>query len=441
MAVLLVGSVGCVSLKHHCRKHSITGMIAAEKHSRYYHCPHCGQIIPKEGFYKCPRCFQVPVYHGYEPTCWRQWPAGWGCPPESVAGQPEFWSQGMVESDTVIETHSEPVPAEEVQLPQPANNDSSSVTPDPLEVASQEQAVSEPTSEAPAAPASEAVATEGTAQPEPKSIVESKPPAQTVTEPEEAALEVESPQPRFEPLAKQSRPHSGEAESSRMETEPVQPPTEVIGSGLARAERPSPADEVPSVKDAPLPVAEKKSAPAPVPAGTPTADAVAEVTPVPAAEPALVQQETEELEPQLEVVQRRPIPTRKVMLAKDDASLLDEVDDEGPSLPLEAVLLRAEPAVIDATQRTAPSALASVQPYDQNGPIPVRKVRLTEVEKESTESNAEVEQAVEEYPTPVNRIAVPSAMQVNPAGEQPGELQPAPVRRIQLSELPVRIQR
>ncbi len=74
-----------------------------EARGRYYHCPHCGQIIPLEGFSKCPRCFQVPVYHGYEPTCWRQWPEGWGCPPESVVNNPEFWSQGMVESDVVVE--------------------------------------------------------------------------------------------------------------------------------------------------------------------------------------------------------------------------------------------------------------------------------------------------------------------------------------------------
>ncbi len=125
MIVMLGSSVGCVSLKHYVRHHTLAGQAADSHHKNdsYYHCPHCGQIIPKEGFDKCPRCMKIPAYYGYEPTCWRQFPDGWGCLPESVANNPEFWQQGMVDSDRVNqETLAEPEevtapPAEEIAPP------------------------------------------------------------------------------------------------------------------------------------------------------------------------------------------------------------------------------------------------------------------------------------------------------------------------------------
>lgn len=155
--MLLGCSVGCVSLKHHVRQHSLVGVMTESHQGRYYHCSHCGQILPREGFSKCPRCMQVPAYHGYEPTCWRQWPAGWGCPPEHVAGQAEFWTEGMVESDAVSDTPpaAEVDQSEDVQLPpaEVAPDDSGASMPQPHGALAQVEPLAQPAEEpAPAAP-------------------------------------------------------------------------------------------------------------------------------------------------------------------------------------------------------------------------------------------------------------------------------------------------
>ena len=107
-AVMLCTSVGCVSWRHRIQQYCWVGMPAPhDNQDAYYHSPHSGQIIPKEGFTACGQCQQVPSYHGYEATCWRQWPEGWGCPPQSLMNHPEFWEGGMVESDQL----PPPVPA------------------------------------------------------------------------------------------------------------------------------------------------------------------------------------------------------------------------------------------------------------------------------------------------------------------------------------------
>lgn len=105
--LLFGSSIGCAHVgehwSHHWERHSVVTDLKEKREGRYYHCPHCGQIVPREGFYKCPRCMSPAAFFGYEATCWRQFPEGWGCPPETVTNNPQFWDQGLIESEVVVE--------------------------------------------------------------------------------------------------------------------------------------------------------------------------------------------------------------------------------------------------------------------------------------------------------------------------------------------------
>jgi len=99
LIMMLGSSGGCESLSHYASHHGGFGR-AAEQHERsYFHCPHCGQIIPKDGFNQCQTCLRIHAYHGYEPTCWRQWPEGWGCSPEAVIDYSNVLEPGMLEDN------------------------------------------------------------------------------------------------------------------------------------------------------------------------------------------------------------------------------------------------------------------------------------------------------------------------------------------------------
>jgi hypothetical protein len=102
IAILICSSVGCVSWKHNLRKHSWCAKAAQKHDGRYYHCPHCGQIIPQAGN-QCPGCFKVPAHYGYAATCWRTFPEGWGCLPETVAKNPTFFQTGMLETEQPVQ--------------------------------------------------------------------------------------------------------------------------------------------------------------------------------------------------------------------------------------------------------------------------------------------------------------------------------------------------
>lgn len=100
-AIAMIGnSIGCVSLEHYVHRHVFD---AADHEQPYYHCPHCGQIIPKQGKQSCPKCRWAPAFYGYEATCWRQFPAGWGCPPETIFDKPGLIPPGLLEVPEVIE--------------------------------------------------------------------------------------------------------------------------------------------------------------------------------------------------------------------------------------------------------------------------------------------------------------------------------------------------
>lgn len=100
-AIAMIGnSIGCVSLEHYVHRHVFD---TADHEQSYYHCPHCGQIIAKHGTPVCPKCCRIPAFYGYEPTCWRQFPAGWGCPPETIFAKPGLVPPGLLEVPEVIE--------------------------------------------------------------------------------------------------------------------------------------------------------------------------------------------------------------------------------------------------------------------------------------------------------------------------------------------------
>ncbi len=167
----------------------------------------------------------------------------------------------------------------------------------------------------------------------------------------------------------------------------------------------------------------------------------------------------------LQVVKRIPIPSTKTDLVtevSDDDSEHGggnvEVFDEAT---IAASIVRNQAAVINVTTEASgpkpvvPTATpeTGINPFDEQGPIPVRKVRLTGAELDSLPkaldspdreslvdqandtsmmAKADVVKITEEgYPKPVKRIAEPQ--------REPG-YRPPPVHRIQLSELPVQIQ-
>lgn len=168
--------------------------------------------------------------------------------------------------------------------------------------------------------------------------------------------------------------------------------------------------------------------------------------------------DTEEV---LATVNRIPIPSFKTELITEvsDSVANTEVQEEASTEPS---IVRAPPAVLNATTEAndlnprAPVVTPETgfNPFDEQGPIPIRKVRLTAAKlvslpkaldssaSETAVDNADTTSVVakadvaevtkEEYPVAVNRIALPQ--------REPG-YHPHPVRRIQLSELPVKIHR
>lgn len=124
LVVFLAGSTGCVQWTHHLREHCCIGDLAKGHAGHYYHCPHCGKIVPLDGFNGCPHCKETPSFYGYEATCWRQFPQDWGCTPEHAIGS-ELHLDGMLESGDAVEPTEQLPPAmilEEQQIQSSGDN-------------------------------------------------------------------------------------------------------------------------------------------------------------------------------------------------------------------------------------------------------------------------------------------------------------------------------
>ncbi len=165
LVLLLAGNFGCVHWKHHLREHCIIGDLVQRHQGDYYHCSHCGKIIPGEGFGSCPHCAEVPSFHGYEPTCWRQFPQGWGCQPEH-ASQSELAQEGMLETEHEVEViesvapAADPVPETEIRSSGDVDADSASrptlpalKDPTPFTVKASQKPAEKPSTPAKAQPA------------------------------------------------------------------------------------------------------------------------------------------------------------------------------------------------------------------------------------------------------------------------------------------------
>lgn len=95
-AAIVACSVGCGSYRHYIMRHSPIGHLHQPAGNGLFHCPRCGQITAAGGKRTCASCPATLVYHGYEATCWRQWPPGWGCP-ISIEEPIRLHAEGMIE--------------------------------------------------------------------------------------------------------------------------------------------------------------------------------------------------------------------------------------------------------------------------------------------------------------------------------------------------------
>lgn len=481
MVVLVGTSAGCVTWKHHVNRHGIGAIVAKHQDQRYYHCSHCGQIVPREGFSKCPRCMQVPVYHGYEPTCWRQWPEGWGCPPESVVNNPEFWVEGMVESDHEAMSSEAPIgqpeessesevqfgsDAEEVVPPAPDQGEVS--LPKPTEdIAAVEPNPATEDASIPTAQLTQSVA-------EVPSVPEIASDSTNV-----ASTSDESPEPITVVKAAKEKSRDVVVRSTNVVADVAQTPqTTSTKEHLATSEeKVEVASESLLVVESDQADVRQEIEPETAFVAEPVSTSVLDLEYEPSnfgeqsrrneqltaqAEPIVEPQPEPLVEPQQDrlIVNRVPIPTTRTNLETSARQQTQSVvQQQVPELdePAEASsILRQSPSVIDVSTESKSVVSeqkvdAVIQPHDEQGPIPVRRVRLTGAESrplpatakptssepvvKTAEGNSVLapnvdDAALEARPAPAKRLAVP---------QDRNGLHPQPVRRIQLSELPVRL--
>ncbi len=82
--VVLLGISGCAKISHQMRYHMHFGYNRPLPGLPYYHCTHCGQIVPKAG-HECGIMLSHGPFFGYNATCWRDWPEGWvACPIQEI---------------------------------------------------------------------------------------------------------------------------------------------------------------------------------------------------------------------------------------------------------------------------------------------------------------------------------------------------------------------
>ena len=476
LTVVLIGSsIGCVSWKHNLRKHSVFASMAQKHDGRYYHCPHCGQIIPQEGN-RCPGCFKIPAYHGYEATCWRTFPEGWGCVPETVANNPAFFQAGMLESempmemrpveaadesaddeadeenegaddendgpgeddaaDADVEEIAPPIPDAEpnnsevqiARLPQNtlAKADAPAlirpiaprpVTPEPVD----------PVVESVEAPAEKTVVNEPVAKPQPTKQATSEPKAKQTVAP---SIVKSSPK----------KPITRPAPASSVLTKPA-PPAKLPAPVVTPSAPKSVAKE--TVKVSPKPVVRTKPRPAAPVVVRPTVQSPAIVNKVkkPAAAPKQAQRPTQ-AGPTNETVSksavdRKPFHSVNRIPLPEPKVAAKEIFEAKPSLVRGNRAAIAVPTagtkptkVSEAEVEVAEQPEERVSPRDEFGPIPVRKVRLTGLQQQSS---------INAVKTVATRTVSPVKKSILKKSAPASDLHPAPVRRIGLSELPIKI--
>ncbi|MFK8111288.1 MAG: hypothetical protein AB8B91_03775 [Rubripirellula sp.] len=481
MVMLIAGSVGCVSWEHHIRKHSLLAKVAKKNQGRYYHCPHCGQIIMQEGS-RCPGCYKMPAYHGYQATCWRTFPEGWGCLPETVANNPAFFQPGMLESAIPSEAY-QPVEAVQVEESNDEVSDDVAATDEDSDGPNEEDAAEMDVEEiAPPIPDTE---------PNNSEVKISRLPGTTLAT--ETTAPLSQPTEPIAPVKPAAKP-AVDQQVTKPETENLQPVKEIAKAKKVGTPKPTsvsvqrtimktPAPAVPAVaksvasKVAPVPVQQtakkptttsvlnkhpvvtKKPAPKvseetvqriakkptatpelnkrPVAtkqvAATPAPVAVKVQRPVVAKEPIVATSEPTKSTAQQPQSTRRPFHSVS-RIPVPPARVVFEPSEERPAL------IRVHRGVIDVNQK--PKAVQSdkansemvkqpISPRDELGPIPVRKVRLTGLESPSS-TKGNLKTVSDQTITKIKKSVAPRSPSSN-------MLHPAPVRRVKLSELPFTI--
>lgn len=417
-------SVGCVSWEHNLRKHSVFAKIAKKNQGRYYHCPHCGQIILQDSN-RCPGCHKIPAYHGYEATCWRTFPEGWGCLPETVANNPAFFPGGMLEA---------PVEAMPIELTpaspsdQTRNNDeedSDGEDSDDEMNLEDEKAVDKPSQgDAVDADVENVAPPIPDAEPNSSEVRISQLPQTTLARVEEAPVKT--------------------SESVLVESEVTDHITSAISSKEVAVAQPQPAKPETVVVEEAKP-SSKQSAAKTIPPVEVKSEPKTTPQPKVAAKPLV--------EPQVVVQAPAKILTPKPVLKK-----------VAPVAPKESVAAkpRTKPVVktVSTPQVTKRTAELLPAPRVSRVPVPVpqivvepqvtKPVASKQQPKEEPEARsvlqAEQERKVEikpqdEFgPIPVRKVRLTGANEVLPKPTAKSNLHPAPVRRISLSELPVTIE-
>jgi hypothetical protein len=104
LSLLLLANSGCIRLAHHLHHHSPL-KLAHHAHEPYYHCPDCGQVVPKHLHHHCAG-HVVPPFFGHQATCWHPWPAEWiGCPTTIIE---EIESVDSIHGSVLIQPHVSP---------------------------------------------------------------------------------------------------------------------------------------------------------------------------------------------------------------------------------------------------------------------------------------------------------------------------------------------
>jgi hypothetical protein len=384
-----------------------------------------------------------------------------------VVNNPKFWEQGMVESDAVAEDlppqEDQPQrnefqpPSEELDRPVPNAEPSSEVSlPQPLgDVASvQEDPPSDSESDWASEPVGETTNSDLTSSIDVSDSVE-QPLAIDLSDVDQ--LDVDSSVLAQSQIAIDD--HSVEVPNTDAPTFNEEVATEtaqVEPSAMIAHSIPEPVQLDMPIAPAELAVDTTTPAPGETTAVTnqPEPESVTSVPKVSAlaidieADAAQQQTTVDAAEPEVEIVSRIPVPTSKSLLTSEGVS--DNEDGTG-DLHAAPSVVRSQPEMIEvedqellaeaeAWLKVAEEMAPKVTPHDELGPLPVRKVQLAETGKDPSTSSVTKPAdpvAKETYPVPVNRIALPNSV---PA-QATGEYHPTPVRRIQLSELPIRIQR
>lgn len=113
---------GCTGVGHYTHSH-VFEHFSPSHLLPYYHCPHCGRVIPRLGHHECCGLDPMVPYHGFSATCWRGWPGDWvGCPVATevlVPGYMDVPGKSLMPGESMPTPADPEVPGSETPLVEP----------------------------------------------------------------------------------------------------------------------------------------------------------------------------------------------------------------------------------------------------------------------------------------------------------------------------------